>query len=190
MKGGLAKQRFRDRQRRNRIIGQLEELHAADFSADEIRAAGPNAYASLMFEQPARPATNQPSTQPTTTPTYTPPTQQPGAQNYSFTTPPAATTPNTPTATKPTTPAQTQAGPPAWVSIFAPSAVPAWYTSKQAPPASYNSYAGEPWYFKYPMRVAETALKPPTDLLSWIARAAGAKNVTPSPTFKQIWNIK
>jgi hypothetical protein len=46
-KGGLAKQRFRDRQRHNRIVAQLQGLKDAGYTADQIRNAGSNAYRTL-----------------------------------------------------------------------------------------------------------------------------------------------
>jgi hypothetical protein len=43
-KGGLAKQRFRDRQRHNRIVAQLETLKAGGVTEDQVRAAGTSAW--------------------------------------------------------------------------------------------------------------------------------------------------
>ncbi len=47
-KGGLAKQRFRERRQYNRIVGQLQTLKDAGYTADDIRAAGPNAWRELQ----------------------------------------------------------------------------------------------------------------------------------------------
>jgi hypothetical protein len=43
-KGGLAKQRFRDRQRHNRIVAQLETLKAGGVTEEQVRAAGTSAW--------------------------------------------------------------------------------------------------------------------------------------------------
>lgn len=46
-KGGLARERFREKQQYNRIVAQLEKLRAAGNTTEDIRAAGPNAWKEL-----------------------------------------------------------------------------------------------------------------------------------------------
>jgi LysM repeat protein len=46
-KGGLARQRFQEKQQRNRIVAQLNQLRGQGFSQEQIRAAGPNAFQAL-----------------------------------------------------------------------------------------------------------------------------------------------
>lgn len=48
MKGGLARQRFQAKQQRNKIISQLNQLHAAGFTDEDVRNAGNNAYRELI----------------------------------------------------------------------------------------------------------------------------------------------
>ncbi len=47
MAKGLARQRFQERQQRNRIVSQLNQLKAAGYTTEDIRAAGSNAYRAL-----------------------------------------------------------------------------------------------------------------------------------------------
>ena len=46
-KGGRARERFREKQQYNKIVSQLNQLHAAGYTDDQIRAAGPNAWREL-----------------------------------------------------------------------------------------------------------------------------------------------
>jgi hypothetical protein len=46
-KGGLAKQRFQERQQYNRIVGQLNQLRGAGFTTEQIRNAGNDAWEEL-----------------------------------------------------------------------------------------------------------------------------------------------
>lgn len=48
MKGGLQKQRLQERQQYNKIVSQLNQLKAAGFTPEQIRAAGSNAYNELL----------------------------------------------------------------------------------------------------------------------------------------------
>ncbi len=48
MKGGLARQRFRAKQRYNRTVSQLDRLRAAGNTTEDIRAAGKNAWRELQ----------------------------------------------------------------------------------------------------------------------------------------------
>jgi len=56
-KGGRARERFRARQRYNRIVNQLNQLRSAGFTTEDIRAAGPNAWRELRQSgAPTQPA--------------------------------------------------------------------------------------------------------------------------------------
>jgi hypothetical protein len=46
-KGGLAKQRFQERQQYNRIVGQLNQLRGAGYTTEQIRNAGNDAWEEL-----------------------------------------------------------------------------------------------------------------------------------------------
>lgn len=46
-KGGLARERFQEKQQYNRIVSQLEKLYSAGYTADEIREAGNDAWFEL-----------------------------------------------------------------------------------------------------------------------------------------------
>ena len=66
MKGGLAKQRFEQKQQTNVIVSQLNQLHAQGRTDEEIRAAGNTAFRDLnnpaVKPAPAKTAPNIPTT--------------------------------------------------------------------------------------------------------------------------------
>ncbi len=194
MKGGLARQRFRERQRRRRIIGQLDEMHAAGYSADEIRAAGPNAYRTLMQGAAAPTGTAAPAGAQPYSPAYIPALPQPSAPapvqgwpsdyDYSYSRKPwyikypsriSDTVLGTVTGSIWSNPTLKEI----W-NIKQPSA-PQTYAPQQAVTPDHTDYSGAPVYQK----AVDTALSVPAWLYYWIRPDVGKP-----PTFKQIWKTK